>query len=131
MSISSLLMTTPWREWIFASGALAIMSGIASGVYALLKGLHRKHGSPFSLKLAELAPTIRGVLRILGLKLSIDLAPLSGIVGHWLESGAYLLVAIVLLRLIQRAALVGMEWSTLRFDNSEIMNQGFIPIMRN
>jgi small-conductance mechanosensitive channel len=70
-------------------------------------------------------------LYIIGFKITVDVAPLSGKIEVWLTDAIYILAVVIFLNLVQRAALIGIEWSTLKTNNSETLQLGFIPLLRN
>jgi MscS family membrane protein len=116
------------REWIFA---LCIFAGtliLATGVRLFLKRLHNDwKWQP----LLQLAPTLSNLIYIIGLRLAVELAPLSERAEIWVDNAIYILAIIIILRLIQRAALLGITWSTLKSSNSQALHLGFIPLLRN
>lgn len=115
-------------EWIFSGSVLAITLIVTTAIRALFKRLHDDHQLPI---IRELAPTITNLLYVFGLKLFIEIAPLTPKVESWLDSGIYILGVVLILNLVRQTALLGLKWSTLRSNNSQTLQQGFIPLMRN
>lgn len=100
--------------------------GAASRTFLKTLG-HRKH----EVIIKHLAPSISQLIYLVGLRVFTDVAPLSPKIKLWLDNGIYLLTVIVFLTLTRRAALLAIEWSSLRSPNSSTLQQGFIPLMRN
>lgn len=124
-------METPtilFQEWILAIIVVISTVAITTTTRALLKRLHQDRGWRV---LRVLAPSVSNVLYIVGLRLFADVAPLHGKLEIWLNGSIYVLSVLIYFSLIQRAALLGVEWSALRTETSEVLHQGFIPLLRN
>ena len=81
--------------------------------------------------LTELGPTASSLIYIVGLQLFVEAAPIPAKFGSWIEGAIYVFGVFIVLRLIRRAALVGMEWSSGHAPASTTLSQGFIPLVRN
>ncbi len=115
-------------EWLLAASTLLATFIITTFLHAILKRLHKDRGWKI---LRQLAPSISNILYVFGFKVFIDIAPLNPKLALWIDHGIYVLAVIIVLNLIQKAALVGLEWSALRAHNSKTLQQGFIPLLRN
>jgi small-conductance mechanosensitive channel len=121
-------IATIMGEWILACVVLLLTFLGTTATRALLKRIHKDRNWPI---LRQLAPSISNVLYIIGFKITVDVAPLSGKIEVWLTDAIYILAVVIFLNLVQRAALIGIEWSTLKTNNSETLQLGFIPLLRN
>ena len=93
-----------------------------------LRKLHQDRGWHF---IRELAPSISNIILLVGLRLATDTAPLSGRIEKWIEGILYILTVLIFLNLVQKAALIGMRWSTSKALNSKTLQLGFLPLLRN
>jgi MscS family membrane protein len=120
--------TVVLSDWLLAIGVLLGTGFFATTVRALLKRVDRDRNWPI---LNELATSISNILYIVGLKIFADVAPLHGKIEVWIDGAIYVFGVIVLLRLVQRAALVAVSWSSIKTNSSETLHQGFIPLLKN
>lgn len=116
------------REWV---PSLGILFSTLLGVAAARTTLKRLHRDRDWRLLQVLATPISNVICIVGMKLFADSAPLSGKLEVWISGGIYVLSVIIFLGLIQKSALAGIEWSALKTNSSELIHQGFIPLIKN
>lgn len=116
------------KDWALATGALFLAAAANVTVRASLKKIGTNRGWPL---LAELASSISSLLYVIGLRVFAELAPLSPKLDSWLDSGIYVVAVFIVLRILRRAAMVGIEWSSARSSNSNTLQQGFIPLLRN
>jgi len=115
-------------EWIVAILVVIITVAITTSVRAILKNLREDRYMPI---FRRLGPTASNILYIIGFRLAIDLAPFHGKVETWVSGGFYVLAVWIFLNFIRKAALIALEWSSLRTNNSETLRFGFIPLLRN
>jgi MscS family membrane protein len=116
------------REWALAVAALFIAAAATATVRASLRKMGRDRGWPL---LSELAPPLSNLIYVIGLRVFAEVAPLSSKLDSWLDSFIYVIAVVIVLHIIRRAALVGIEWSSARSTNSRTLQQGFIPLLRN
>jgi small-conductance mechanosensitive channel len=116
------------REWSLALSVLLITVIASAAVSSFLKKSGKTRGWP---SLTALAPSLSHILYILGLTIFSELAPLKAPLNTWLESGIYVVAVVILLSMVRRAALIGVEWSANRSTHSRTLQQGFIPLLRN
>lgn len=116
------------HEWIIAFMIIFATVGMASFTRATLKWAGQNKSWAF---LTLLAPAISNLIYVLGLKLFIDIIPFQPKLLAWLDSGAYIVATLIILWLTRRAILVGIEWGASRSITSQVLHQGFIPLMRN
>lgn len=115
-------------EWMIFLMVIFATIGLATFTKATLKWAGQNKNWGF---LTPLAPAISNLIYILGLKILIDLIPFQPKVYVWLDHSTYFLAAAIILWLARRAALVGIEWGASRSITSNVLHQGFIPLMRN
>jgi small-conductance mechanosensitive channel len=116
------------REWTLAAGVLVLSAIATATVRATLRKVGQRRDWPL---LTELAPSIASLLYVIGLSIFAELAPLSPRVESWLGSFIYVFVVFIVLRILRRAAMVAIEWSSARSTHSNTLQQGFIPLLRN
>lgn len=116
------------EDWFLALVVLVATILLATASKTLLKRLHRD--TSWSI-LREIAPSVSNIVYVLGLKIFSEVAPLTGRPELWMEGGIYVFSVIIYLTLIQKAALISIEWSASRSEQSSVLRQGFIPLMRN
>lgn len=111
-----------------AAGVLALSAIATATVRATLKKVGQLRAWPL---LMELAPSISSLLYVIGLSIFAELAPLSPRVESWLSSFIYVVVVFIVLSILRRAAMVAIEWTSARSNQSNTLQQGFIPLLRN
>jgi small-conductance mechanosensitive channel len=117
-------------EWLLGLGVLATTVLIATLARTLLRRV-RNTGNGQWAWIGELAPALSNLIYIVGLRVFADTAPLSPKIAAWLDHCVYVLAVLIFLGLIRRAALLAVEWSTVRSSQSSTLQQGFIPMMKN
>jgi len=115
-------------EWIIAIGVICITFFSASAIKAILKRLRKERDWPI---LGALAPSLSNILYIVGFKIFADVAPLHGKFEAWIDGAIYVVTVIIVLGFLQRTALVTVAWSASKAHESEALDKGFIPLMRN
>ena len=120
--------STTFSDWILPA-AIVVVTWAAVRVTRLL--LARLHGKPGFRFIHSLAPALASLVYLVGLRGFADTAPLGPKISLWLESGVYVTGVLIVLNLLQRAALLAIEWSSLKSDPSTTLHQGFIPLIRN
>jgi small-conductance mechanosensitive channel len=123
-----LQLTYIFKEWAPAIVVIAGTLFIKTLTKAILRRIHKDRKWTI---IRQLSPSISNVIYIIGLKLFVDLSPFEGRVETWLNHVVYVFSIIIYLGLIQRAALIGIEWSAFKGDSSKTLQNGFIPLLRN
>jgi MscS family membrane protein len=121
-------MVAVMREWLLGAGVLFLTFAARGTVNAFLKSTGTKRGW---ILVTQLAPSIANLIYIIGLRIFIEVAPLNDKLSAWVDSGIYVVAVILVLGMIRRAAMIGIEWSTSRSVQSNTLQQGFIPLLRN
>ena len=119
---------TTFSDWIGALAVVVAMIFVATAVRGILSHFSQKGRWAF---LRQIAPSASNLIYIVGLGIFADVAPLSPKFANWLDGGVYVLAVLILLGLLRRAALIGIEWGSVRSNQSATLQQGFIPLMRN
>jgi small-conductance mechanosensitive channel len=116
------------ESWIlsFAVIAITFLAGTT-----LRNRLGKFHQNRLGHTLSELAPHLSNVIYIIGIKAFIDVAPLNQQTEKWLDHTVFILSTFILLRLIQKTALISLDWTTSRTKSSETLELGFMPLIRN
>ena len=116
------------REWILACSVIVITMALTTTLKSIFKKLSqiKKWGV-----IKELLPFANYLLWILGLKISIALAPLGPKLENGLNASIYVLAVTVVSIGIRRAALLGFEWSALKTRDVQTLKQGFLPLIKN
>jgi small-conductance mechanosensitive channel len=117
-----------FRDWALAVGALGMAYAATVTVRASLRKMGTSRGWPL---LTELAPAFASLIYVVGLRVFAEMAPLNPKLDAWLDSVIYVVAVLIVLRIIRRAAMVGIEWSASRSRESASLQQGFIPLLRN
>ncbi len=112
-------------RWI---GVLALTFICIKTCRIILKRVQSIRGSQI---LNNLVPSISNILYIVGLKVCIELAPVTGKLEIWLENSLYILSVIIFLNLFRKAALIGLEWNGWKSTGSKTLSLNFIPLLRN
>jgi small-conductance mechanosensitive channel len=120
--------TTALGEWVLALGVIVATLFVTETTRMILQRLQKNQGWEV---LRQLIPATSNILYILGLRIFADVAPLSGKVAIWFDSAVYLLSIVIFLGLVQRAAITGVQWSITKASQSETLQRGFIPLVRN
>jgi MscS family membrane protein len=114
-----------FKDWILAVAVLA-------GTLIFVPALHALWSRTRVLRGSRVAPNATMILYPVGFHAAIDLAPLSPKADEWCSGGVYVLFVYILLNLLRRAALLGIEWSTLKAHATpSAAKTGFIPLLRN
>jgi len=117
----------------FAAALLVIIGTVvfANIARAISRRLPNTRHVGLAQVVRELAPTATNLIYVIGLKLFVDVAPLSEGPARWLSAIAYVLTVLIVLNLIRRAAMMAIEWPALRSQTSDTLQKGFIPLFRN
>jgi len=120
------------KEWVLAlsviPATLLINFGLRAGLRSVVNNRERW---PQIWFLHQLWPSISKIIFILGLTLIVELAPIQGRAYSWLASISFLLNVLLGLGLIQRTALIGVQWASKKARHSETFDAGFVPLLRN
>lgn len=116
------------ENWIIPANVLIFTVFISEGVRRLLRRAGKNQRFNF---LAELSPAILALIYVLGLRIFLETAPLNPKVELWLGEIVYLCGAGIITWLIRRTAMIGIEWSAFRSHQSNTLQQGFIPLLKN
>lgn len=116
------------EEWLISFVVLGATVVVALCTRALLKKLHKDRGWTV---FRELAPSISNVIYIFGLKIFAEVAPLRGRIEVWVDGAIYVLAVIFFLLLVQKAVLIGIDWTSLKSRPSDTLKLGFGPLLRN
>ncbi len=122
------LFSTSSKKWAVAIVVLIATLLTAQAVKSILSRLYEQRDWK---ALNRLSPSIGNLVYVLGLRIFLEYAPLQDPIEQWLEGAIYVFAVFVLIRFIERAALFGIEWSLRRFENSEALRQGFLPLIKN
>lgn len=116
------------EEWLLAIFVLALSFALTALTQRLLKKLHL---SKDWRVIGELAPSFCSLLYAVGLKLFLEIAPITGRLEVWLNAGIYILSVVFVLILTFRAAMLSLDWSVNRTGKANTLQQGFVPLVRN
>ncbi len=117
-----------FEDWLSAITTVFTTIALTSTFRSFLRRLHTDHSLP---ALKELAPHLSTILYIIGFKLAIDLAPLSGKIEIWTHHIFDLLAVFIFLSLTQRAALLAIKFGAIHSQTTETLQKGFLPLLRN
>jgi protein-S-isoprenylcysteine O-methyltransferase Ste14 len=106
------------------------MSSTFLTAHAVKSVLTRLYERKNSKTLNTLAPSIANLVYIVGLRVALESLSIQSVAGKWIEGAIYILAVIILIRLINKAALLGIEFSLSRVENSKTLRQGFLPLVR-
>jgi MscS family membrane protein len=82
--------------------------------------------------LGRLAPQASNLVLLFGLQMMIETAPIPAKAEAWSRAGIYVLGVFLVLGLVRRAALLGLEWGAVRAPSGSItLQEGFVPLIRN
>jgi small-conductance mechanosensitive channel len=107
------------------------MSSTFLTAHAVKSVLTRLYERKNSKTLNTLAPSIANLVYIVGLRVALESLSIQSVAGKWIEGAIYILAVIILIRLINKAALLGIEFSLSRVENSKTLRQGFLPLFKN
>jgi small-conductance mechanosensitive channel len=79
----------------------------------------------------EVIPGLYRIVYLVAFKLVLDVVPLHPKLADWLNHAVYVFGVYVVLWLVRRLAMLGIEWSAVRAQASATLQQGFLPLMRN
>jgi MscS family membrane protein len=100
--------------------------------YSLLRPILKRTGKgPGARYLHSLAPALSNLLFVVGAKLFGDLAPIHGKLALWYDHVVYILAVLLLLILLRKALLIGLELGAVQSNRSQTLQQGFVPLLRN
>ncbi len=124
------------REWVLALSVIPTTILVNTALRSLLFSPKKwSKRSPENWKnaffLQQLWPSISSIVYLIGLSFIVELAPLKGRAYSWLASVSFILSVLLGLNLIQRAALMGVQWLSQRSENDGTFDAGFVPLLRN
>jgi small-conductance mechanosensitive channel len=122
--------STRWFDWALALGVLIATGVVVAFVRTLLKRLKGRDSRRWAA-VHELAPSLSNLIYIVGLHVFSEIAPLTPSLDKWLDNAIYVVAVLILLGLLRRADLIGIEWSSTRSESSRTLQLGFIPLMKN
>ncbi len=122
------ILSSSSKDWLLAVLVMIATFLTANVVKSILTRLYEQRGWKI---LKRLAPSIAHLVYILGFRICSEISPLRGPLEKWVEGGIYIFAVFVLMRLIEKAALVGIDWSLRQVENSEALRQGFLPLIKN
>jgi len=122
------LLSPGSKEWSLALLVIIATILAANALKSILTRLYERRGWKI---LKTLAPSIANILYIFGFRIFFELAPLQGAPEKWIEGGIYVFAVFVLVRLCEKAALMGIEWSLRQTENAEALQKGFLPLISN
>lgn len=115
-------------SWIVAFSVVAVtLLAVVAVRFLLSRFAKNKHFSP----LQSLTPAISNLVLVVGLKMFAETAPLGEKLSTWLNASIYVFSVFLILWLVRRAVLVGMEWSAKRTQNPRMLEHGLVPLTRN
>jgi len=115
-------------DWGLGGGVLVAMFAVTAAARSYLRRFGARRRWTF---LETLANPIASLLYIVGLRLFGDVVPLHTKVALWLEHGIYVLGVVLVIRLLSKAATIGLEWGGKNSTVGETLQTGFIPLLRN
>lgn len=121
-------LSTTLTDWTVPVAILGVTWAAVRVTRLLLAHLKIKTRYSF---IHALALSISRLIYLIGLRAFVDSAPLGPKLTLWLDSGIYILGVLIVLNLLQRAALLAIEWSALKSHPSDMLQQGFFPLIRN
>ena len=120
--------TNALEDWLTAFTVLVLFLAVTALSQKILKKIH---GNRNWRVINELAPTGFKLLYAAGIFLFFELTPLQGRLRLWLDSGVYFLTLFFFLRLVYRSAILGLDWSVKQNLNASVLQQGFVPLVKN
>lgn len=117
------------REWVLAICAIVLTFIVASALGAFLR---RWKGHKSLSSLSRLATPVSYLVYPLGFRVALDLAPLHPKAEFWAQHAIYIAFVFAFLNLIRQAALIAIEFSSLKAPRgADSFQHGFVPLMRN
>jgi len=123
------------ETWLIALAAIPATFILRFALNATIKKISQRKNLQL---LAPLSQPLSNLIFLAGLQWFADFAPLPIKFAKWLEGGIYIVTVLFLLFLIRQAALVVVEWVTLRTRtvaegdlSGKKLVQGFVPLLRN
>ncbi|MEO5969539.1 MAG: mechanosensitive ion channel domain-containing protein [Bdellovibrionia bacterium] len=127
---------TVLKEWLLALSVIPATVLVNSGLRSLINNPEKwPKRWPVSWRQTFFAhhlwPSISNIIYVLGLAFIVELAPLHGRAQSWLASIFFVLSVLLGLRLVQRTALIGVEWASHKVRRDETFDVGFVPLFQN
>lgn len=120
-------------DWLTPVAILTLTLALANIARSILRYSSRKylsHNRTWKF-ISNLAPTLSNLLYIAGFRAAIAWTPVSPAVRASLESAVFVFAVLLLLSLLRKAALLGVEWWAMRSSPNLTLEEGFIPLLRN
>jgi small-conductance mechanosensitive channel len=116
------------REWFLAFATIGGTLVTSTAARAMFRRLPESGPGRY---LARLAPALGNIVLLFGLRVFVEVAPLSPKLALWLNDVVYIAGVLLVLAIVRNGCLLAIEWSAQRASQSATLQLGFIPLMRN
>lgn len=116
------------REWSLPIAIIPLTLLAAALSRFLLRRVSQEIRLP---ALRDLVPSSASIVYLVGLKFFLRAAPIPERSERWLDAGVDVLGIVIVLMLIRRVALAGIEWTARHERASPALSQQFIPLFKN
>lgn len=118
-----------FREWVLAIIVVVLTFVTAAALGAFLRRWKNHRTFDF---LSRLATPVSYLVYPVGFRIAAELAPLHPKVDLWTQHAIYIAFVIAFLNLIRRAAMIAIDFSSLKAPRgADAFQHGFVPLMRN